>query len=177
MVLDANDSAGVLAVFDIGGDDSVDFDLEAVALASDAVGVPVVAFEGVSGAFGEGGYAFFVLLVGADEPGTAAFVVESAGPVARGAIDFGLITEDIVGFDMGPEHETAVGSTCGEEDVAFEYEIGIGLIGDEEKLFVGSEVEFAIDHFNFTPLVGVVPTVGGFAIEEGGPFVCGGRYD
>ena len=177
VVLDPDDAAGVLAVFNVGGDDSVDFDLEAITLAGNTVGVPVVAFEGVAGAFGEGGFAFFVISDGADEPLAATFVVESTGPVALGAIDFGLVAEDIVGFDIGAEHEAAVGLSGREEDVAFEDEVGVGLVGDEEEFFVSGEVEFTIDDFDLSPVVGIVQTVGGLAVEEGGPFVGGRGID
>lgn len=181
MVLDADDSAGVFVIFDVRGDDSVDFDFDAVAFASDAVGVPFVSLKGVASALAEGGYALFVGNFsdpdGADEPLATAFVIKSARPVSLGAIDFGLVSEDLVRFDVSAEHEATVGLAGWEEDIAFEDEVRVGLIGDEEEFLVAREVELAIDDFDFSPVVRIVPAFSGLAVEEGGPFFSGRRFD
>lgn len=167
VVLDADDAAGVLVVVDVGGDDAIDLDPDVGAFAGDAVGVPVVAFEGVSGAFAECGLAFGVALDGADEPGAAAFVVESAGPFALGvAIDLGLVSENLVRLGVGTEHEAAVGGTLREEDFSFEDEVAVGVFGDEEELAVSGEVDLAIDDVDLAPGVWVFPAGGGSPIEE-----------
>jgi len=147
----------------------------------DAVGVPFVSFKGVARALAEGGYAFlvgdFADSDGADEPLATAFIIESAGPVPLGAIDFGLVSEDLVRLDVSAEHEAAVCLSFWEEDVAFEDEVRVGFIGNEEEFFVASEVEFAIDDFDFSPVVGIVPALSGLAVEEGGPLFSGGGLD
>ena len=86
VVLNANDAAGVLVVRDVGGHDAVDFDFDVIAFASDAVGVPVVAFEGFSSAPEEGCDTFLVAFFRADEPLAPTLVVETAGPITGTAI-------------------------------------------------------------------------------------------
>ena len=166
MVLDAEDAAGILVVLDVGGDNAVDLDFDVVAFAGDAVGVPVVALEGLSSAFEEGGFAFFVATLGTDEPLAASFIVKAAGPVARAAIDFGLVAEDFVGLGVSPEHEAAVGRSLGQEDFALKNEVGVFLFGDEEEFLVSSEVKLAINDFDFAPLVGIGPAGECLAIGE-----------
>jgi len=152
---------------DLGGDDAVDLDLDFVAFAGDAVGIPVVALEGVTSAFAEGGFVLRIPLDRTDEPLSASFVVESARPSAvRIAIDFGLVAEDFVGLAMGAEHEATVGFAFGEENVGLEDEIAVGFFGDEKEFLVGFKVDFAIDDFSDSPFIGVFPAVEGFAIEE-----------
>lgn len=52
-------------------------------------------------------------------------------------------------------------------DFAFKNKVGVFLLGDEPEFFFSGEVDFAIDYLNFTPLVGIDPAFGGFAVEEG----------
>lgn len=184
VVLDGDGAAGIEIVFDFGGDDAVDFDFDFVAFAGDAVGVPVVAFEGVASAGAEGGDAFSVdgFLFGevffggaffqldvdrADEPHATAFVVESAGPLAVFiAIDFGLVAVNFVGFDETAEDEAAIGFAFGEMHIAFKDEVAVGFFGDDEEFLFAAEVDFAINDFGFAPFVGVFPAIESFAVEK-----------
>lgn len=110
MVLDGDESFGVFRVTDVAGDDSVDFNDDVIAFAGDAIGIPAVALEGVSGTGAESGYAFFVAFDGIDEPLAAAFIIESAGPAAFWvAIDFCLIAECAFFTHLAAEKEAAVG--------------------------------------------------------------------
>lgn len=171
MVLDADNAGSIFVIFNVSGDDSVDFNLEVVALAGDAVGIPVVAFEGIASALTEGGFTFFITAFRADEPLSAALIIQAARPVAWGAINFSLVTEDFIRFDVSAEHEAAIRSSFGEENIALEDKIRVGLFGDEEKFLISGEVEFAIDDFDFPPFVWIFPTVGCFTIEELGPLI------
>ena len=68
---------------------------------------------------------------------------------------------------MGPEHEAAVSLSCGEEDLAFEDEVGVFFLGDEEEFLVGGEMEFAVDDFDLAPFIRIGPTGGRLAAGEG----------
>ena len=54
VMLDADYAFRIGGVFDVGGDDSIDFNADLIAFATDAVGIPVVAFEGIAGALATG---------------------------------------------------------------------------------------------------------------------------
>ena len=72
---------------------------------------------------------------------------------------------------MGAEHEPAVGFSFGEEDFAFEDEVGEFLLGDEEEFLVAGEVKLAVDDLDLAPFVGVGPTCEGFAVGKRGEAV------
>lgn len=167
VVLDADDAFCVLRILDFGGDHTIDFDADFIALATDAVGVPVVALEGIACALAKFCFAGLIALDRAGEPHTATFIVEATGPFSvRVTIDFRLVAEDFVFFCMRAEHEAAVGLSGGEENLAFEDEIAVCFLGNEEKLLVAREMDFIADNFGFTPSVGIFPAVESFAIEE-----------
>lgn len=137
VVLDADDAACVHVVLDLRGDHAVDFDFDFVTHASDAVAVPFIALEGVAGAGLESGLAGGVALDRTCEPHAAALVVEPAGPAAfRVAIDLALVAENLVWRGMSAEHEATVCRAGREQHFSFKHEVRVGLLGDEEKLFV-----------------------------------------
>ncbi len=166
VMLESDGAAGIHTVVDVGGHDAVDLDLKVISFASDAVGVPVGSAEGGAQAFGEGLLAFWVALNGADKPHTAAFIVEAARPVARGAIDLCLVAEDLVGLDVCAEHESAVGLSFGEQHVAFEYKISEALFCHQKELLFGLESDLSILHENLAPGVRVLPPCGRLSIKQ-----------
>jgi peroxiredoxin len=167
VVLDGQHATGVHVIFHIGGDHPVDFDFEFLALAGDAVGVPVIAFEGIASALAEGFHAFGIGLDRADEPHAAALVIQTAGPLAlRIAINLGLVTIDFVGLHVSAEHEAAVGFAFRKQDIAFKDEVAVGFLRDDKEFFVASQMDLAIDHFDGAPLVRIAPAGHGLAIEK-----------
>jgi len=75
------------------------------------------------------------------------------------------------------EHHAAVGLAGRQEDFHLEHEVGVRLLGDEEKFLVGDEVDLVTDDFGFTPRVRVAPAVEVFAVEERLPRGSGGSGD
>jgi hypothetical protein len=70
-MLDADDSTGVHAIFHLTGHDSVDFDLQFVAVARGSIGVPVIPLQGTTPTGAECIFTFFVPFNRADEPEAA----------------------------------------------------------------------------------------------------------
>ena len=167
VMLDADYAFRIGGVFDVGGDDSIDFNADLIAFATDAVGIPVVAFEGIAGALAEGGFAFFVAFDRTSKPHAAAFVVETTGPFAIYiAIDFSLVAEYFVFFCMGAKHKAAIGLARWQENFAFENEIAVGFFGNEKELLIAGEVNLVTYDFGLAPGVGIFPAIESFSIEE-----------
>ena len=167
VVLDADDAFCIGGIFDVSGNDAVDFDADFFAFATDAVGIPVVTFEGIAGALAEGGFAFFIAFNGAGKPHATTFIVETTGPFSvRVAIDFCLVAEDFVLGCMSTEHEAAVGLSGGEKNFALENEIAVGFFGNEKELLGAGEVDLITYDFGLAPGVGIFPAIESFSIEE-----------
>lgn len=175
VVLDPDCAGSIRIVVDLGGDHSIDLDLEVIALTGDSVGVPVTTFKGVARSLAEGSFAFLIATLRTDEPLATSFVIKPAGPVPWRAVDFGLITEDLVGFNIGPKHHSAVCGAVGKKNVHFEDKVRIALFGDEEKFAIASEMNLAVSNFDRTPIVGILPALGGFPVEKRSPLFLRGR--
>ena len=160
MVLDSKGAGGVGIVLEFSDGDVIEFDFNLRADAGDAVEIPAAAFQGAGdGGFleaGLGGFGFGSLFLRPD-PSTSSLVVESGGPFAVGAVTFGLIAEDLAGFDVATEHDAGVCLAFGEVDFALEHEVGEVLLGDHEEFLIGGEEDFAVDEFSFAVGVGVGP--------------------
>ena len=75
---------------------------------------------------------------------------------------------------MAAKHEAGVGLALGEEDFTFENEVAVFLVGDQEELLVGGEVNLVADNLHFAPVVGIVPVVDILPVEEIAPFAVAG---